>query len=309
MTASSFTPAFAGAALDRASVLRTDEHWTAERWGDPQSRAIGVAADGILMAGEDPATVARIEPGVLAAPAVGESVLLGLEDGRALFAVDLEGIEAETIEGVAAGSRLVGVREAGGLLSQSDGGLVAYAAALLNWHRRHPHCAVCGAATRVAEAGHLRRCPSCGATHHPRTDPVVIMLVTDGERLILGRQKIWPARWYSALAGFVEPGESLEEAVAREVREEAGIEISEPRYVSSQPWPFPGSLMLGFTATHAGGEPAVGDGELEDVRWFTRAEVAAAVRGEGPLRVPPPVAIARRLIDGWLEDGGPGRAP
>ena len=126
------------------------------------------------------------------------------------------------------------------------------------------------------------------------------MLVTDGERVLLGRQPVWPEGFYSALAGFVEPGESLEEAVAREVREESGIDVSGPRYVSSQPWPFPGSLMLGFTASHASGEPAVGDGELEDVRWFSRTEVAAAAAGDGPLHLPPPIAIARRLIDGWL---------
>ena len=306
MTAFASPPAFAGASLDRASVLRTDERWVGERRRDPQSRAIGVATEAILMAGESAAGPARIEPEVLGASSPAEPVLLGLEHGRALFAVDLEGVAAEEIEKVAPGARLVGVREAGGLLSQSEGGLVAYAAALLNWHRRHPRCAVCGAATRSEEAGHLRRCPGCGATHHPRTDPVVIMLVTGEDRVLLGRQRVWPAGLYSALAGFVEPGESLEAAVAREVREEAGIEVSDPRYVSSQPWPFPGSLMLGFVAAHAGGEAAVGDGELEDVRWFTRAEVTAAVERSGPLWVPPPVAIARRLIDGWLGEAASG---
>ena len=126
------------------------------------------------------------------------------------------------------------------------------------------------------------------------------MLVTDGDRVLLGRQASWPAGRYSALAGFVEPGESLEEAVAREVREEAGVLVGPPRYVSSQPWPFPSSLMLGFTAPWREGEPAVLDGELEDVRWFSRAEVAAAERGEGPLGLPPRLAIARRLLEGWL---------
>ena len=156
-------PAFAGASLDRASVLRTDERWVAERRRDPQSRAIGVATEAILMAGESAGGPARIEPEVLGASSPAEPVLLGLEHGRALFAVDLEGVAAEEIEKVAPGARLVGVREAGGLLSQSEGGLVAYAAALLNWHRRHPRCAVCGATTRSEEAGHLRRCPGCGA--------------------------------------------------------------------------------------------------------------------------------------------------
>jgi NAD+ diphosphatase len=149
----------------------------------------------------------------------------------------------------------------------------------------------------VAEAGFVRACPNCGAQHHPRTDPVVIMLVLDGDRVLLGRQPSWPAGRYSALAGFVEPGESLEEAVAREVREEAGVEIANARYIASQPWPFPSSLMLGFFADHAGGEPHVVDAELEDVRWFERDELADTI-------LPPPLAIARTLIDTWLA-GGP----
>ena len=143
----------------------------------------------------------------------------------------------------------------------------------------------------------MRVCPVCGTQHHPRTDPVVIMLVTDGDRALLGRQAQWPAGRYSALAGFVEPGESLEEAVAREVREEAGVRVADVRYRSSQPWPFPSSLMLGFSARWAGGEPAVHDAELEDVGWFTRAAIVG-----GDVLLPPPTAIARRLIDEWLGD-------
>jgi NAD+ diphosphatase len=173
--------------------------------------------------------------------------------------------------------------------------MIAHGVALLNWHRRHRFCANCGTRTKSAEAGHVRRCPNCGAEHHPRTDPVVIMLVEDGDRAMLGRQPTWPPGRYSALAGFVEPGESLEEAVAREVREESGVHLTDVRYRSSQPWPFPTSLMLGFRARWASGEPAVGDGELEDVRWFTREEIAG-----GQVQLPPPEAIARRLIEEWL---------
>ena len=143
---------------------------------------------------------------------------------------------------------MLGLRAAAAALRAEDAGLAAHAAALLNWHRRHRYCAVCGGPTAVAEGGIVRRCERCGAQHHPRTDPVVIMLVTDGDRVLLGRQRAWPAGRYSALAGFVEPGESLEEAVAREVREEAGVEVGPPVYLASQPWPFPTSLMLGFTA-------------------------------------------------------------
>jgi NAD+ diphosphatase len=148
----------------------------------------------------------------------------------------------------------------------------------------------------------MRVCDTCGAQHHPRTDPVVIMLVTDGDRVLLGRQPTWPPGRYSALAGFVEPGESLEQAVAREVREEAGIEVGDPAYIASQPWPFPTSLMLGFIAPWRGGEPHRIDAELEDVRWFERAQVKAAIRGEdGPPGLPPRFAIARRLLEHWVQ--------
>lgn len=157
----------------------------------------------------------------------------------------------------------------------------------------------------VADAGHLRICARCGAHHHPRTDPVVIMLVEDGDRVLLGRQASWPGGRYSALAGFVEPGETLEEAVAREVEEEAGVAVEDVRYRSSQPWPFPGSVMLGFHARYASGEPSTRDAELEDVRWFDREELAAVARedqdeDEDGLHLPPPIAIARRLIEEWM---------
>jgi len=206
------------------------------------------------------------------------------------------------------------LRQAAARLSLEDGGLAAYTAALLNWHRRHRYCGACGHASVLTEGGLTRVCPNCGAEHHPRTDPVVIMLVADGDRLLLGRQAAWPTGRYSALAGFVEPGESLEEAVAREVLEEAGVRVGTVSYISSQPWPFPASLMLGFCATYESGEASIGDEELQDVRWFTRAEIeTAAAQPEsdnwgnpgdpgGELALPPRLAIARRLIEHWLAD-------
>jgi NAD+ diphosphatase len=222
-------------------------------------------------------------------------VLLGVDgEGRAIFAAD---------PGDGLGGERRGLRDLAPVLSQADAGMVAHAVALLNWHRRHGFCANCGARSESREAGHLRHCPSCGAEHHPRTDPVVIMLVHDGDRVVLGRQATWPAGRYSALAGFVEPGESLEEAVAREVREECGVRVTDVRYRSSQPWPFPTSLMLGFHARWSDGEPAIGDGELDDVRWFTRDAIAG-----GGVGLPPPQAIARRLIDEWLGRDAPGSA-
>jgi NAD+ diphosphatase len=194
---------------------------------------------------------------------------------------------------------IVSLRAAGAVLSRPEGGLAAYLAALLNWHRRHRFCANCGVGTVVAEAGHSRRCPSCGAEHFPRTDPVAIMLVTHADRLLLGRHAGWPSGQYSALAGFVAPGESAEEAVVREVYEESGIEAYDPVFVASQPWAFPSSLMLGFEARSDGGEPVARDGELEDVRWFERDALAAALNGD--LRLPPSVSIARFLVERWAE--------
>jgi NAD+ diphosphatase len=203
---------------------------------------------------------------------------------------------------------LTSLRELTATLSADALGVVAYAAALANWARVNRFCGRCGTATEPREAGHVRVCAN-GHSHHPRTDPVVIMLVTDGDCVLLGRQPSWPAGRYSALAGFVEPGEAIETAVAREVREEAGVDVGDVRYVASQPWPFPVSLMLGFEATYAGGEAAPGDQELEDVRWFTRDEVAAAARDDvvwdqdgdpRTLLLPPRSAIARVLVQRWL---------
>jgi NAD+ diphosphatase len=268
---------FAGAGLDRAGERRQDDAWVRERLADPASRAVAAGPGGVLLDGP---RLARLPVGEVD----GAPVLLGIEDGAALFAVEAERDD------------LTPLREAAALLAQDEGGLAAYASGILNWHRTHPRCARCGTPTAMAEAGHVRACPKCAAQHHPRTDPVVIMLVTDGDRVVLGRQASWPAGRYSALAGFVEPGESLEEAVAREVREEAGVEVRGVRYVASQPWPFPTSLMLGFFAEHAGGEPHVRDAELEDVRWFTREDLAETV-------LPPRLAIARTLIDCWLAGG------
>jgi NAD+ diphosphatase len=281
---------FAGEALDRAGQHRRDEAWLAARLADPATRVVTASEAGVVVAGERPRLFAVDE-----LPDGLELVLLGVDgDARAVFAAD----PGDDFPG-----ERRGLRDLAPTLSQADGGMVAHAVALLNWHRRHRFCANCGTPSDSREAGHIRRCPKCGAEHHPRTDPVVIMLVHDGDRAILGRQAHWPPGRYSALAGFVEPGESLEEAVAREVREETGARVADVAYHSSQPWPFPASLMLGFIARWTSGEPVVGDGELEDVRWFTREEIAS-----GEAKLPPRQAIARRLIEEWLgheaPDGG-----
>jgi NAD+ diphosphatase len=286
--------AFSGGGLDRMGPRRTDEAWLAERCADPFSRVVISTSDGVLVDGEwAPVTVALSE-----LPAGTETVLLGVgDDGVAVFAADPGPERGAALRPAAS---LVGLRDVAAMSALADANLLAHATGLLNWHRRHRFCANCGHPTNSGEAGYVRSCPNCGAQHHPRTDPVVITLVLDDDRVLLGRNASWPERRFSCLAGFVEPGESLEEAVAREVGEEAGITVSDVRYVSSQPWPFPASLMLGFEATYAGGEPHPHDRELQAVEWFTRDDLRRAADGEGDIAIPPPLAIARRLMDGWL---------
>ena len=276
--------AFSGAALDRASVDRRRPEWLAERRADPRARAVLMSERGIWLDGS------RL---LLAAPG-NDAVFLGIADGTPLFADDVSA--GEPYEG-----RPAGLREAATELPAQEAALAAYAGSLLAWHRRHRFCANCGEPTEARDAGHERHCHACDAHHFPRTDPVVIVRVTDAEdRLLLGRQARWPERRFSLLAGYVEPGETLEEAVRREVAEESSVELGEVSYIASQPWPFPSSLMLGFSALAAGGDPAPGDDELVEVRWFEREEVERAARGEGELALSPPYSIARRLIDAWL---------
>ena len=278
---------FSGSALDRAPGERRDPDWLAARRADARARALQLSERGVW-----------VEDGrLLLGPAEGAEIFLGLAGGVPLFASDVSAAEPER-------GRPAGLRDAAAELPADQAALAAYAAALLAWHRRHRFCANCGAATDVVDAGHERRCHVCEAHHFPRTDPVVIVRVSDdADRLLLGRAAHWPPGRYSLLAGFVEPGETLEDAVRREVREESTIELAEVRYLASQPWPFPSSLMLGFEARAKAGEPHAADDELEDVRWFTRSEIEEAVTGHGGLKLAPPYAIARRLIDAWLAAG------
>ena len=180
---------------------------------------------------------------------------------------------------------------------------MAHARGLIYWHQRHRFCSLCGSPAEIRDAGHMRRCGNadCAAEHFPRTDPAVIMLVADGDRCLMGRQAEWPTGLYSTLAGFVEPGESLEEAVAREIWEEAGITVRDVRYHSSQPWPFPASLMLGFYATATSTEISLNRDELDDARWFHRNDLRNP--GEG-MRLPRQTSISRRLLDDWLAGEG-----
>ena len=278
---------FSGAALDRAAAQRRDPDWLEARRADPHARSVVMSDEGVLIDGGHLATEA---PGA-------DAVFLGLMEDVPVFAHHIG--DAQPARGHAAG-----LREAATELPATEAALAAYAGSLLAWHRRHSFCANCGSPTEPHDGGHERFCPACEAHHFPRTDPVVIVRVTDGaDGILLGRQARWPEGRFSLLAGYVEPGETLEDAVRREVLEESGVALDSVTYVASQPWPFPSSLMLGFSALAARGEAAPGDDELAEVRWFERDEVERAARGEGPLMLAPPYSIARRLIDAWLAGG------
>ncbi len=291
-------------ALDRADHLRDDDDALAALW--ERGRVLLLDGDGAL--GDDDGQPLELTGrDVTEGPGgVGAAVLLGLDaEGRGWFALDA------ALSAVAA-PRTVDLRTAAATWPARDAAAFAQARALQGWRRRHRFCGTCGGEVAMRRAGWLGRCQACGLDHYPRTDPAVIVAVSDGARLLLGRQSSWPARRYSVIAGFVEPGESLEQAVAREVLEETGLHVRRCRYLASQPWPFPGALMLGFSAEAEPAEPQVGI-ELEDARWFDAAQIRAAAAREhaagsgddaddaddGPL-LSSPISIARWLIEQWL---------
>ena len=294
-------------ALDRAHHLRRD---AASLAADHRLGVVPLWRDLTLVAGEPPrAVVATGDAAVRLLAAASVPVFLGMDGDRPLFAADLSGLagdEAGPDLGLPAGpgQRFVSLRALGHLLPAWDGALLTYARAMALWHRRHRFCGACGGATVGGEGGHLRTCGACGAQSYPRTDPAVIMLVADGGRVLLHRQRAWPPGMWSCLAGFVEPGETLEEAVVREVREETGVAVADLRYVASQPWPFPASLMVAFTARASGGHLAPDTGEIEDARWFDRADLARfddrfRTTGEGWF-LARPGTVARQLVDDWI---------
>jgi NAD+ diphosphatase len=292
--------------VDRVTELRSDTAWLERAWADPGSRVL-VVRDGRALARQDGDAVELrfVPPGL--APA-GTRFLLGTDaDGTAYFGVSGPGADA-AIRSEDNGFQPVGLRQVGALLSDRDAGLFTHAVALANWHESHTHCPRCGTPTVPAPAGHLTRCPNDGTEHFPRVDPAVIMLVTDPEdRCLLARNAAWPERRMSVLAGFVDPGESAEHAVAREVHEETAIHVGQVEYLGSQPWPMPRSLMLGFRAVAAGGQVIrVDEEEIAEAVWFTRPELRAALDA-GELAIAPTSSIARRLIEFWyggeLPDG------
>ena len=295
---------FADNPLDRGDQQRRDEVWLRESAEDPVSRFLVMPElDVPLDDGHEP-TLSWLGPRDIKWFGVdGEPVFLGLRDGVAHFAVFVPASSGAAARLRSDDSiRFADARSAASFLSGHETGIVAQARAQLDWHNRHGFCSVCGSRTEMGRGGHVRKCPACNAEHFPRTDPVAIMLVHNGERCLLGqsRGRLSQMRMYSALAGFMDQGESIEEAVAREVREEAGIEVKNVRYHSSQPWPFPSSLMIGCHAEAASTDIHKDDEEMTDVRWFERGEVLVALEGRSrDLAVPQPMAIAHHLIKTW----------
>ena len=294
---------FGGNPLDRASERRDDGDWIAELLHDANTRVLPLRDLKPFARAATPALdwqpVARWRDRIERGAAL---VFLGLGEGRAHFAIDATG--AELADG--ADSAAIDARALAPTIATGEAAILAQARSVLDWHARHRFCAQCGAPTEIAAAGWKRRCPSCRASHFPRTDPVVIMLAVRGERALLGRNRRRPGARFSCLAGFVEPGETPEEAVRREVREESGVRCGRVRYLGAQPWPFPSSLMMGFLAEALTEEIAVDPEELAEARWFSREEiremVARAANGpDDPTQVslPAPMAIAHQICRRW----------
>jgi NAD+ diphosphatase len=299
--------AFAGGRIERESGRRHDSGWRAALEADAESRAYVMVGDLVLLrkygALADP-LFTLAEAATLGA--AHERVLLGIDEGAGRFAIGLDG--AATDELKRRGLLVVDLRSIAvqGLVAAAHLPGLAAGKALLVWHARHRFCSVCGGPTQPAQGGWRRDCPACEAQHFPRTDPVVIMLASDGEHCLLGRQAHFAPGMWSCLAGFIEPGENVEEAARRETQEEAGIQCGRVRYLGSQPWPFPMSLMIGCHVEALSTTLTVDRSELEDARWFARDEAAAMLGRRHPegLTMPPPWAIAHHIIRAWVEDAG-----
>lgn len=279
-------PFFAGPGLDRADHLRARPEQIEALRAHPEAKALAWDSGAPSLNGDG---------GLHWQAAAGdEPLFLGFDEGRPRFSALPNGGVAVT---ASAHFALLGQ------LADRDAPIFATALSLANWHRRHLHCSVCGAGTEPNRGGWSRQCVTCQAEHYPRCDPVVIMLAEHSGRLLLGRQPQYPPGRYSALAGFVEPGETIEAAVARELKEEAGIDVTNVRYVASQPWPFPSSLMIGAIADAADDRLTIDTTELDDARWFSRDDVVAALSGaDSPAFLPPPrAAIARTLLERWVD--------
>jgi NAD+ diphosphatase len=290
----------AGPFVDRAAHLRKDPEWFARALADGRSRALPVWNSRNLIVEGDAPRAALFELSAIPEERrnANELILLGRIGDADIFTYEIQGSEPPHLE---AGTRFEDLRMIAAVLPADDAGLLGYARGMVAWKARHRFCGTCGATTLAAKGGHVLVCtnPTCRHEQFPRIDPAIIVLVSDGERALLGRQAAWPAGRYSTIAGFVEVGESLEDAVAREVFEETGIRVDQIEYHSSQPWPFPSSLMLGFTARALTTQIEMRDDELEDAQWFTRKDLES-----GRPMVPPTVSISFRLIEHWFNAGG-----
>jgi NAD+ diphosphatase len=290
---------FAGPYLERAGHLRSDPAWFDDALSDGRSRVVPVWNSRSLIADDNSphAVLLELREVPEASRNSNDLILLGRFEGAHLFAYEIEGVEPPAPP---AGARFEDLRLVAAMMPEDQAGLLSYARAMIGWRRTHRYCGRCGTRTVADKSGHVLVCSNLACRHEqfPRIDPAIIVLVTDGERVLLGRQASWPLGRYSTIAGFVEPGESLEDAVAREVLEETGVRVDRIEYHSSQPWPFPSSLMLGFTAHALTFDVHLEDQELEDARWFTRADILRGV----PL-LPPRVSISYRLIEHWFDAG------
>jgi NAD+ diphosphatase len=301
-------PAFVANILDRAAHLRGNDDKLLALEGSPTSRAYVVHRDSLVVKNEGGGSRALL--GIDEALKFGANpgtVFLGLRDGAAIFGMGMSGQAAEKL----VGRDDVAVTELRGMAMQGvvppeQLSAIAMAKSMVNWHQRHGFCANCGARTAMKEGGWKRECPSCKAEHFPRTDPVVIMLVTSGDKCLLGRAPRFAPGMYSCLAGFVEAAETIEDAVCREVFEEAGIRCTDVAYYMTQPWPYPSSLMIGCTARATNEDIVVDQTELDDARWFSRDEVKLMITRKHPdaLAGPHPFAIAHHLLGRWVHGGG-----
>ncbi|MBU1345866.1 MAG: NAD(+) diphosphatase [Alphaproteobacteria bacterium] len=295
---------FAGNPLDRAGELRSTDGWLEEQAANPEALAMVLwqgrpliqdHADGPRLAWLSLAHATDLERDL------DRRIFLGLWKDAPVFAVELDGA-VDPASGPAQGlGAFTELREAAAVLSGSDAAMAGGAKSLFDWRRRHGFCANCGHRTETTCGGWKRVCPSCSAEHFPRVDPVTIMLPVFQDRCLLGRQAAWPAGRMSALAGFLEPGETIEEACAREIMEESGLTVTAVRYHSSQPWPFPSQLMIGLIARVSDANAAPDQTELEEVRWFTREDASAVLAGAHEIKAPPKTAIARTLIQAWVD--------
>ena len=292
--------AYAALTLDRAVARRDDDRWLRDAERDPAAGHLILDADGCVLATADGSAPCWLPAAALdATPA--PATFLGIAAGRPYFARTLDPAAAQALAG-AHGAQAQGLRDAGMRFDAFSAGLFAYARALSHWQAVTRHCSACGAPLTLRAAGHRAECgnPGCARPYFPRTDPAVIVSVEHADACLLGRKPNWPAGRFSTLAGFVEAGESLEDAVRREIAEEAGVEVIACDYHSSQPWPFPASLMLGFSARAADRRITLGDGELAEARWFTADQIGTGL-ADGSLVLSPPLSVAYRLIEDWLQ--------